>query len=140
MDIKGQVKDSISGEFLFGANIFISDKFGNLSNPPKASVADPDGYYSLNNVTPNIGKQNYISASYVGYETKTVKIVGTSEMEIVDFSLSPKTEQIPEFQVVAEKPKPANARMKTNNKTLIYSGIVLSALLIGLGTYLIIKK
>jgi len=140
MNIKGQVKDSVSGEFLFGANIFISDEFGNLSNPPKASVSDPDGYYSLNNVTPNVGKQNYISASYIGYETKTVKITGTSELDIVDFSLSPKTEQIPEFQVIAEKPKPVNARIKTNNKTLIYSGIALSAILIGLGTYLIINK
>ena len=140
MNIKGRIKDSVSGEFLFGANIFISDKFGNLSNPPKASVSDPDGYFSLKGITPNIGRQNYISASYIGYETKTVKITGTSEVEIIDFSLSPKTEQIPEFQVIAEKPKPVNARMKTNNKTLIYSGIALSAILIGLGMYFIIKK
>lgn len=66
--IKGTVTDINSGEFLFGANVFVNEL-------KKGTSVDDKGYYALS--LPVSG--NYIvKFSYVGYETQEIKITQDS--------------------------------------------------------------
>jgi len=137
MILEGKVIDSKTKEPLFGANIFISDSKGVMGDPPVGSPTDPDGEYFFEG-----GKVgDYISASYVGYKTKTKKI--TSETAPINWELEPTAASIPEFTVIAEKdepPVPNVARKKEKNYTpFIIGGIVLLALVGGYVTYRAIK-
>lgn len=137
MILEGKVIDAKTKEPLFGANVFISDSKGVIGDPPVGSPADPDGEYFFEG-----GKVgDFISASYVGYKTKTKKI--TSETAPINWELEVSASSIPEFTVIAEKdepPTPSMARKKERNYTpFIIGGILLLAIVGGIVTYRVIK-
>ncbi|TWV11293.1 SusC/RagA family TonB-linked outer membrane protein [Bacteroidaceae bacterium HV4-6-C5C] len=67
--IKGTVKDS-KGEPLIGVNIKIKDQ-------ANGAVTDLEGHFAL-----QLKKGEVLEISYVGYATKTVKVLGNQELNI----------------------------------------------------------
>jgi len=132
MKVRGIVRDKRNNEPIFGANVFVSDSTGKLLSPPNGSATDPDGNYELE----NIGNVGYISVSNIGYKTNTRRINTPTEFKDINFyfSLEPKSEQLPEFEVIEEIPL---MRKKKNLKPLIIGG---SVILVLIGGYITYKK
>jgi hypothetical protein len=142
MFIEGKIIDAKTKEPMFGVNVFISDSSGKIGNPPVGSPTDPDGEYFFQG-----GKVgDYISASYVGYKTKTKKISSSSP---INWELEPTAEALPEFQVIEYKDDPpqqpignmARKDKKRNYTPYIIGGIALVVLIVGgIITYKVTKK
>lgn len=137
MILEGKVVDSKTKEPLFGASVFISDSKGAVGDTPIGSPTNPDGEYFFEG-----GKVgDYISASYVGYKTKTKKI--NQDTSSVNFELNTSNNLLQEFEVVAEKPKPTNNKQQINkqkNNYLVLIGIGVIALLSGVVMYNTLTK
>lgn len=139
MKIKGKVIDKSNSETMFGVNVYLSDKNGIVSSSPNNGVAtDPDGRYVLN----NIKKGDYITISYIGYKSQTIKIDPPSASTVsmnFNFYLVPDATNIEEFTVVAEKDKPVEivAKKDKNYTPYIVGGI---AVLTIIGGYITYKK
>ncbi len=86
--IEGVVKDDLTGESLIGVNV--------VYGPGKGTVTDLDGRYSIS--VPNGIYE--VTASYVGYETQTVRIEVAGEKVTVDFNM--KTVMLSEVEVVGD--------------------------------------
>jgi len=128
MKIIGTVVDK---QGLFGANVFVSDKNGKLLSPPNGKATDPDGKYELN----NINEGDYITASSIGYATKTHQVQDVGG--VVNFVLKPTTTQLEEFTVIEEidKPNLMARKDKRNYTPYIIGGISLLVLIGGYFTY-----
>ena len=86
--IEGVVKDASTGESLIGVNI--------VYGSGKGTVTDVDGRYSL---SLPIGSYE-ITASYVGYETQTLRVNLTQGKTVADFSM--KTIMLSEVEIVGD--------------------------------------
>ena len=141
MIIQGKVIDEKTKEPMFGAHVYISDSKGKVVDPPVGAPTDPDGEYFFQG-----GKKgDYISASYVGYKTKTQKILSDKDPLTINWKIVPTAAALPEFTVVAEKEKevpspPSAARKKRNYAPYVYGGIVLLTIVLGIITYKAIKS
>ncbi len=86
VDIKGVVKEASSGQPLPGVNVIIK-------NTTKGTSTDFDGLFTLNDVPLN----SVVVISYLGFQTKEVKIVNSSDLEIL---LEEDAESLDEIVVV----------------------------------------
>ncbi|MCH7402006.1 SusC/RagA family TonB-linked outer membrane protein [Belliella kenyensis] len=84
--IKGRVTDSKTGEPIFGAIVMVK-------GTSKGTSADIDGFYSLGNVS----EQDILRFSYLGFETKELRVGNLSELNV---SLESSTSDLNEFVVV----------------------------------------
>jgi len=93
--ISGQIKDSISGETLPGANVLIEGTV-------KSVITDFDGKYILQAVQPGIYN---LKVSFISYEPVLLSgiKVEAGKNTIIDIKLSQATTVIKEVQVVAAK-------------------------------------
>lgn len=97
--IIGKVYDGSSGDVL-------SDAVIRVEPINKGAASDLEGKYSLNNIKPG---SYTIKASYVGYNTQTIKAsIKPEEMLIVDFILKPESVSVDTLTIEAER--------KTNNE------------------------
>jgi hypothetical protein len=86
-NLNGYVKDSVTGESLFSANVFIVET-------QQGICTNSYGYYSL-----NLPEGNYtIAFSYIGYNTKTVKIKLSNSVQFNCYLVS-QTSQINEVVI-----------------------------------------
>lgn len=91
--IEGTVVDSLSGEVIIGANIFITDL-------GRGDATDVDGKYSIGNIP--VGTYR-LTVSYLGYATKNITAeVGSGELLVLDIVLSPNVIQGEEITVLAQ--------------------------------------
>lgn len=91
--IEGTVVDSLSGEVIIGANIFISDL-------GRGDATDIDGRYSIKSIP--VGTYR-LTVSYLGYTTKNITAeVSSGELLILDIALSPNIIQGEEITVLAQ--------------------------------------
>lgn len=91
--IEGTVLDSLSGEVIIGANIFISDL-------GRGDATDVDGKYSIRSVP--VGTYR-LTVSYLGYARKNITAeVGSGELLVLDIVLSPNVIQGEEITVLAQ--------------------------------------
>ena len=82
LTITGTVTDSISGDYLVGANVYIE-------NTAIGSSTDEKGSYDLTNINKGIYD---ITVSYIGYKKVSKKInLGDSRFNTLDFKLSQNT-------------------------------------------------
>ncbi len=128
MKLKGKIFDVATNEPLFGVNIFVSDKDGKLLTPIKGTASDPDGKYILD----AINTTGYVTVSSVGYETMTYPILAptNSITQGMNFGLKQKTNELAEFTIIEEAPKPLIVK-KDNKKVYAVVGICLVSFLIG---------
>lgn len=127
MILTGIIKDQEGS--LPSANIYVSDDTGKPLSPLKGDSSDVvTGGYILENLKPT----DYVTVSYTGYKkiTKKISDLGTKEVIQYDFTLMPDTANIPTFEFVEEKIIPLP--VKKQNKTLVYAGIGIGSLLVGL--------
>ncbi len=109
--IVGNVKDKNSGEALIGVNILI--KGTNLG-----AATDINGNYRITNLTPG---KHVLSASYVGYQEKTIDITVQANKSVeVNFELSPQAIQGKEVLVTAQ----AKGQLSAINQQLSSNAIV----------------
>jgi hypothetical protein len=140
MDVKGKVIDNSNNEPMFNANVYVSDKNGKVlsGSPSHGSATDFDGKFKLSGV-PTDGV--YVTASSVGFGKKTEFLNPSAQIRSMNlnFRLSPTTEQLPEFTVVAEKDEPtqilAREDKKRNWTPYIIGGVSLLVLIGGYFTY-----
>ena len=103
--ISGTVKDSLNGNGLIGANVFIE------GTSLGAATMD-NGQYQVNNV--NLGTYT-IKVSYIGYQSKELEITLSEEKDYVqDFSLSYTTVEGKTVEVTAQ----ARGQMDAINRQL----------------------
>ena len=69
--IKGKVTDITTGGTIPGVNVFISDPEGKITSENKGGTTDAAGNYSFQYYPPLGGGPRFITASAVGYESKT---------------------------------------------------------------------
>ena len=82
LTITGTVTDSISGDYLVGANVYIE-------NTAIGTSTDEKGSYDLTNINKGIYD---ITVSYIGYKKVSKKInLGDSRFNTLDFKLSQNT-------------------------------------------------
>jgi len=130
MTLTGKIKDK--NETLPGANIYVSDAQGKPLSPLRGDSSDVvTGYYILENVQPT----DYVTVSFVGYKKNTKKVSDLGNGEIIqhDFTLTPDTAELQEFQVIEYQDKPTP--IKKENNIAIYAGIGLLAVIVGGITY-----
>lgn len=97
MKLTGKITDS-NGDVIIGANVFVSDSSGKLVNPPKGTSTDANGNYSI-----DVNNGDYVTATYVGTERQTVKIVPMLNSNL-DFRLTEsKDAALPEILIEAER-------------------------------------
>lgn len=112
MKLTGKITDS-NNDAIIGANVFVSDSEGKLVNPPKGTSTDADGKYSL-----DVNNGDYVTATYVGTERQTVKVVPMLASNL-DFRLTEsKDASLPEVVIEAKR---------------VYKKSYLNWILIGLG-------
>jgi len=110
--LTGKITDS-NGDVIIGANVFVSDSAGKLVNPPKGTSTDANGKYSL-----DVKLGDYVTATYVGTERQTVKVVPMLGSNL-DFRLTEsKDAALPEIIIEAKR---------------VYKKSYLNWVLIGLG-------
>lgn len=90
-EIKGTVKDAISGETIIGATVILSDG--------KGTITDIDGNYSL---MADSGSYT-LTISFVGYEIQTAKVKVSDRPVLLNFTLQTKT--LNEVEIVADVAK-----------------------------------
>src|ERR1043165_7981322 len=90
-EIKGTVKDQVTGETVVGATVTAAEG--------KAVLTDINGNYSI-----AVDSGSYsVTISYVGFESKTQKVTVGKTPVVVNFSLETKT--LNEVEVVADVAK-----------------------------------
>lgn len=105
IQVKGTIKDKTTGETLPQANVYFSDRHGNILPSHEGTATDLNGLYEIE------GNGAYITASYVGYakKTKPFKSILNFELEsgveLKGIVISAKYNEIPEA--------------KSNNKLII---------------------
>ena len=106
--ISGKITDKETGEALPQANVYFSDRQGQILSDHQGSAADNNGNYTIE------GNGAYITASYVGYtkETKPFK-------RSVDFKLKSGV-NLKEVEVLATIDK----KPRISKETVIVAGAV----------------
>lgn len=82
----GTVKDSETGEPIFGANVFIE-------NSTLGSTTDPDGNFVIENIR---GSFQNVVVSHLAYQSKSIPL---KDRRRIDFKLKPKTTQLSDIQI-----------------------------------------
>ena len=92
--IRGFVYDAETQQPIPYANIIIE-------GTSQGATAGDNGYYQINNVKPGVRK---VQASFIGYETKTLKASVVPEgIEVVTFYLEESSEVLDEVEISAER-------------------------------------
>jgi len=105
INISGTVKDSLSGDALIGANVFIQ-------GTSLGAATSDDGKYQINNVSLDTYT---IKVSYIGYQSKEVEItLSETQNYIQDFNLSYTTVEGKTVEVTAQ----AKGQMDAINRQL----------------------
>jgi len=118
ISVSGIITDQTTGETLPQANVYFSDRAGQILPNHQGSVADENGFYSIE------GNGAYITASYVGYskETKPFK-------RSLDFELRSGVE-LKEIEIISKVQK-----LSKNSNNLIIVAASGLALIIGVLIY-----
>jgi hypothetical protein len=98
--ITGKILDASNAQPLIGANVIVSNVLDTLKK--KFTTTDVNGQYAISGLV----KGNYkIRVVFMGYNniTKTANVIFKSQV-IDNISLSPKTQQLKEFDVVGTPP------------------------------------
>ena len=130
MTLTGKIKDQ--NDTLPGANIYVSDAQGKALSPLRGDSSDVvTGYYVLENVKPT----DYVTVSFVGYKKNTKKVADLGSGDIIqyDFTLTPDTAELQEFEIVEYQTKPTPVKEKSNLP--MYAGFGLLAIIAGTITY-----
>tara|TARA_Y100001972_G_scaffold91684_1_gene112259 strand:+ start:186 stop:560 length:375 start_codon:yes stop_codon:yes gene_type:complete len=100
MTIAGYITDK-NGDPLVGANAYVSDASGVPLNVG-GSGTNINGQFDFQADSPE-----YISASFIGYETQTLRVTNKSstELQSLNFRLIDKSYDLDEYEVVAKKEK-----------------------------------
>ena len=133
MNITGKIYDKKNLETLPSANVYMSDKDGNLTGHRVTTYSDMDGNYKLK--IPMVSTfgvwlpaSPYVTASFVGYGKKTLTLSNRSKY---DFPLN-SGKMLDEVVVTAEPIAKPVAETKNNKKTVIIASVaVLGLVLIG---------
>ncbi len=104
MNLTGKITNT-DGSTIPSANVYLSDKNGNIKIPTVGSSSDLNGAYTVWGVKPD----DYVTVSYLGMETKTkqIKDIGSGEVVNYDVVLAPKVFDQPAFEII-EKYTPKN--------------------------------
>lgn len=118
--VQGIIKDN-TGQGLPYANVFFSDRQGNILADHQGAATDENGNYSIT------GNGAYVTASYTGYEAQTKPFASN-----LDFELNSGIE-LKEVEVIGQRPKP----VKTVNNTLKW--VVVAVVSVVLVTVLVLQ-
>src|SRR5690554_3979225 len=104
--ITGYVMDQSSGEPLMGASIVIEN-----SDPFRGTITNPDGFFTIDKLSPGIYNLKISFLGYEGYGISDVQVVAGKENE-VKVSLTQSSRQLNEI-VVSDRDFAANDPVNT---------------------------
>jgi len=116
--IKGRINDSVTGEELIGATVFIKELNA-------GTISGLDGSYIIKNV--NAGSYTLI-CSFIGYQGAEIKItLNGNETKTVDISLVQQLKQLSQVTISAQRDKSTDYSARSSERTSIQVINVVSA-------------